>query len=219
MILASNDNSFILVLIIIIFFIIPVIAFLIILRARRNTPEAKGKRGEDSVSEMLNKIASKQGGYIINDVILPNGKGTTQIDHIYFSSAGVVVIETKNYSGRVYGDETSTYWTQVLGYGNVKNKLYNPLKQNDAHVFAISKVLREDVEIVPFVVFVQGNVEHIKSEKVYSISQARYNIMSLTSRYTDNDAYRWYSKVKRYKDNPISSEEEHIERVRQKKNY
>ena len=58
---------------------------------------------------------------------LDNGK-TSQIDHIVINSEGVFVIETKNYAGRIYGNDNQLEWTQVLVYGKVKNKLkYNSM--------------------------------------------------------------------------------------------
>ena len=46
----------------------------------------------------------------INNVTLPlaNGQcGTTQIDHIIVSRFGIFVVETKNISGWIFGDEKS----------------------------------------------------------------------------------------------------------------
>lgn len=80
------------------------------------------------------------------------------------------VIETKNYSGRIYGDEKSTYWTQVLRYGNVKNKLYNPLKQNATHAYNVKKLLGYNFNVKSYVVFVKNNVDYIKASNVIPLS-------------------------------------------------
>ena len=47
---------------------------------------------------------------------------THQIDHVIVSSKGIFSVETKNYSGRIYGEDNQKEWTQVLNYGKVKNK-------------------------------------------------------------------------------------------------
>ncbi|MCL2653979.1 MAG: NERD domain-containing protein, partial [Propionibacteriaceae bacterium] len=49
--------------------------------------------------------------------------------------------ESKNYSGRVYGSRDDRYWTVVLAGGKRKERLYNPLRQNQGHVTALSAFL------------------------------------------------------------------------------
>ncbi|WP_018624486.1 nuclease-related domain-containing protein [Kangiella aquimarina] len=83
---------------------------------------------------------------VFHDVTLPTPTGSTQIDHIIISACGVFVIETKNYSGWIFGSEKSSYWTQVI-YKN-KNKFQNPLRQNYKHI----KTLKELTQL-PFNVF------------------------------------------------------------------
>lgn len=199
-----------------VFLVLPLIIFLSILKAKRRSPEARGQRGEDSVSGMLSRIAEQRGGYVINDVIIPNGNRTAQIDHIYFAKNGVFLIETKNYSGRVYGNEEQTYWTQVLSYGNEKNSLYNPIKQNSTHMYALKKIIGSSVEVTPLVIFVQGNTEYINSKKVYTLRQARDLILNSPTKFSEKNISNWYSKIQYYKDHPISTKEEHIEHVKQK---
>jgi hypothetical protein len=107
-----------------------------------NLPVNKGKRGEKRVGKILERLAEKYNGYVINDIIIPNGNGgTSQIDHILLSRFGIVVVETKNYSGRLYGSASQQYWTQVLAYGNTKNKLYNPLLQNKTHIYNLKQIV------------------------------------------------------------------------------
>jgi len=90
---------------------------------------------------------------VINDVVIKvNGK-TSQIDHVVVSNYGIFVIETKNYSGWIYGDDYSQYWTQVI-YKR-KEKLYNPIRQNYGHVQALKHHLADypDVLFIPIIVF------------------------------------------------------------------
>ena len=110
--------------------------------------------------------------YVINDLILMNDGKTTQIDHIVINPRGVFVIETKNYSGEIYGNENQREWTQVLAYGNVKNKLYNPLKQNATHVYNVKKVVGK-LPVHSLVVFVQNNTHHIEADNVIPLSALR----------------------------------------------
>ncbi|MCQ3907271.1 MAG: NERD domain-containing protein [Mycoplasmoidaceae bacterium] len=75
-----------------------IIAFIVLVAflARLASPKAKGDRGEAFIANILQQYVNEVGGYLINDVILPYGNRTTQIDHIVFAPAGVFVVETKN---------------------------------------------------------------------------------------------------------------------------
>ena len=91
------------------------------------TPKGKGWLGELLIRFLIGttKYGEK---YVINNLIVADENGhTSQIDHIVINRGGIYVIETKNYSGRIYGQENQQEWTQVLNYGKVKNKLYKLL--------------------------------------------------------------------------------------------
>ena len=137
------------------------------------TPRGRGWFGEFRVKLVIGK--SKNGvKYVINDlkIRISDGK-TSQIDHIVVNKRGVFVIETKNYSGRIYGQEKQLEWTQVLNYGRVKNKLYNPVKQNATHVYHISNIIGDKIPIYSVVVFVQGNTQYINSKGVYTLRELK----------------------------------------------
>ena len=119
---------------------------------------SKGDRGEHYVSKILSSLNENE-YKILNDVMLrtKNGK-TTQIDHIVVSCYGIFVIETKNYSGWIFGNENTEYWMQVIY--KEKHKFRNPVKQNQAHIFALKNLLAEykNIEYFPIVDFV-GSAE------------------------------------------------------------
>ena len=195
------------------------IGFLIAGLSIRKTETYKGEYGETKVTEMLLSIADKYGGKVIEDVIIPTKSGqTTQIDHIYFSKVGVFVIETKNYSGRVYGDEKQTYWTQVLAYGNTKNKLYNPLKQNATHIYNLKWLLDNTMECISCVVFVQGNIGYIDANNVCTLRSLRkFIIESLKNRdalYNESRIELAYKMVFYFVENPVSTAEEHVRNIK-----
>ena len=204
------------VLLIVLFIVFGGITMVLFVVFAVTTMGPKGKRGEETVASMLEKLKEQYGGYIINDVILPTRNSTTQIDHIYFSTKGIFVIETKNYSGRIYGNENQTYWTQVLAYGETKNKLYNPVKQNDSHVGVLLKTLRTDIDVISMVIFVQGNTRFIKSRDVFTLFEARNYILGCKSIYSDQEIYDCYLKIIEYKNNPVATSEDHIRNVRNK---
>ena len=72
---------------------------------------------------------------------LPDGT-TTQIDHIVVSQYGVFVVETKTYSGWIFGDEKSKDWTQSIYHK--KSRFQNPMRQNYKHICALADNLGID---------------------------------------------------------------------------
>ena len=96
--------------------------------------------------------------------------GTTQIDHVLVSRYGIFVIETKHYSGWIFGDQKSKRWTQVIY--NQKSRFQNPLHQNYKHLKAVQAVLDfvSPGQISSVVVFT-GNAEFMseRPEGVYSL--------------------------------------------------
>jgi len=147
--------------------LILVIIVFVTRRARRNTPEYKGKKGERRVRGLLAQLPEDY--TIMNDVVLKTASGTTQIDHVVVSKYGIFAIETKNYRGEIYGDDYREQWTQIIvtkvtyrskwwkTYSYVtKNLFYNPVKQSLSHVNAIKKAIKDysNINVVPIVVFV-----------------------------------------------------------------
>jgi len=128
-------------------------------------PSGKGFLGELLVRLIIGK--TKEGKqYVLNNYMVVDEDKSSQIDHIVIRKNGVFVIETKNYSGRIYGKENQHEWTQVLKYGKVKNKIYNPIKQNATHIYRIKKLIDEDVKIKSLVVFTQNNTKYIEGNVI-----------------------------------------------------
>jgi restriction system protein len=92
-------------------------------------------RGEASVHKVIVSNFPPPQFHLLNNLTIPFQNGTTQIDHILISTKGIFVIETKHYSGWVFGDEKSKQWMQVIY--RVKNRFQNPIRQNYLHVKAM----------------------------------------------------------------------------------
>lgn len=125
--------------------VFPIIVILIFLYliVRLRLPAIKGAYGERIVKSKLQQLGEEY--TVFHDVNIPNGeRGMTQVDHIVTSRYGLFVIETKHYSGWIFGDEYKPYWTQVI-YKR-KTKLYNPIRQNYGHVKALLAYIGEGVE-------------------------------------------------------------------------
>ncbi|WP_242066051.1 nuclease-related domain-containing protein [Moritella sp. F3] len=91
--------------------------------------------GEKRVADLLTLKLDRDNYHLLNNVTLPAGNGTTQIDHIVVSTKGIFVIETKHYSGWIFGGIKSKVWNQTI----YKKKSYfqNPMHQNYKHVKTI----------------------------------------------------------------------------------
>jgi hypothetical protein len=136
------------------YILIVLIALVLVLRAIR--PKRK-YLGEIKVAKELNKLLDDE-HIALHDVLIMMDKGYSQIDHLLVSVFGIFVIETKEYSGWIYGNEESEYWKQKIFYRDYKFR--NPIKQNWSHVFALKEVLWDfpNIEYHPIIVFV-GSAE------------------------------------------------------------
>lgn len=113
---------------------------------------SRGAKGERTVSEKLHGLGEHY--IVLDDLLIPNAHGDTQIDHVVVSPFGVFVIETKCWSGWISGGENSDQWKQTI-YQEKYDKP-NPIYQNKVHVDAVRSALRQfgDIEAVPIVVIV-----------------------------------------------------------------
>ena len=116
-------------------------------------PSTRGGIGEMRVSDRLKGLEKEYGGTAFHNIMIAGKDGhTSQIDHIYICTKGVFVIETKNYSGKVYGSENSEYWTEYFnwfsrvwykyGHHSESYSFYNPVRQNEGHIRAIRNLLK-----------------------------------------------------------------------------
>lgn len=188
------------------------------LHFRYFSAKKKGERGEALISSLLGDTVAGE-KYIINDLLITTETGSTcQIDHIVINKFGIWVIETKNYSGIIYGNENRQEWTQVLAYGNVKNRFYNPIKQNKTHIYHLSKLLKPNIKIYNIVVFINADISNVSANGVCNENEIENVIDSgsetvLTA--ADMDAY--YNKLLTYKSDPLLAKD-HVKNIEILKN-
>ena len=140
----------------------------------QNKKEYIGKVGELEVSSIIGESMPRI-RYVFNDALIKLDDQISQIDHILVNRAGVFVIETKNYSGRICGDVNSDDWVQISRKGR-RYTFYNPIMQNDSHVRIIRKIVGNDVKIFPLVVFVKSTPPFSVKNLIH-ISQLRKNLI------------------------------------------
>lgn len=138
-----------------------VILTLLTVRFFRNAHRRKlGIDGEKRVAAKLRKFAGIRSFKVINDLYLPLYDKTTQIDHVLIGFFGLIVIETKNVGGEVYGEPKKKDWLHIMG--KERHTMYNPLMQNQTHIDCIRHLLGKEniynVNIESLVVFTNRKV-------------------------------------------------------------
>lgn len=102
--------------------------------------------------EYLTEYALEHGNLgdiaVFSNVVVPRASGptsTSEIDVVMLHEKGVFVFESKNYSGWIFGSADQQNWTVTFN-ANSKAQFYNPIKQNRAHVKALSDYLGLETE-------------------------------------------------------------------------
>lgn len=122
-------------------------------KSRREMLADKGARGEYALYAQAAQALEGETHWLFN-VYVPTEKGkTTEIDAILFHATGIFVIESKNYSGWIFGTETQEKWTQCLKpsqYAKTqKFQFYNPIMQNQSHINHYRKWLGDEWKHIP----------------------------------------------------------------------
>ncbi len=126
---------------------------------RRFKSSIKGSLGEALVNKGTFRRLDQQLYRGFSDLYLPrpDGDGTTQVDHVVVSPFGIFVIETKNYTGWIYGSENQAKWTQTFGSG-AKVPFQNPIWQNRLHIKALAQFLKlPEVKFHSVIFFMGGS--------------------------------------------------------------
>ncbi|WP_460421542.1 nuclease-related domain-containing protein [Pseudomonas sp. ZL2] len=129
---------------------------------------AKGHIGEFLVRLFARWQLDKHIHHRLHNVTLNTPNGTTQIDHVFLSPYRVVVQETKNMSGWIFGGEKQTQWVQRLYKRTFK--FQNPLRQNYKHLKALETTLGVSTEhLHSAITFVGGST--LKTEVPTNVTQ------------------------------------------------
>ncbi len=92
----------------------------------------------------------------LHDFIIPGAYGgLAKLDHAMLTAGGILCIQTKHYSGVVFGAEDEAQWTNVDGV--TRRRFLNPVIQNEGRRRALQKVV-PDVPVANLVIFT-GSVE------------------------------------------------------------
>lgn len=175
--------------------------------------ESIGKDGEHAVAKLLGRTIEGE-RYVLNDLLFMSQGQSVQVDHVLIDKSGILVVETKNYSGTIEGNESQIKWIQHFGYDTIHNEFYNPIRQNNSHIYHISQVLPIATAISGIVVFVNCYSLKVESSSVCTL----WDLRGLLSQRTKNILHPEQMKLcydvltQQCAACPISKEE-HIENI------
>lgn len=136
--------------------------------------KVRGRYGEHVIKKELrfSKLFGMT-GKILSNLYLPKTDGeTTEIDVLYITKKGIFVIECKNYSGWIFGNEKDYQWTQLFRNGK-KTRFHNPIMQNRGHIkwlkTYLSPTLPFEVPMYSIIAFVEKESCDLKKITVESI--------------------------------------------------
>ncbi|WEG16706.1 nuclease-related domain-containing protein [Alkalihalophilus pseudofirmus] len=106
-------------------------------RNNEQISKRKGELGEYKIDIQLDQLPKDC--RFLSDLLVENPKaksGYSQVDHVVITPYGMIVIETKNYQGTIYGGKGRKTWLV-----NGKFKMMNPFIQNYGHIQALKTTI------------------------------------------------------------------------------
>ncbi|MEL4394226.1 nuclease-related domain-containing protein [Shewanella algae] len=119
---------------------------------RRKRENSLGENGEEAIAQCIRETLVGGNFKLYRNILLQTADGDeTEIDLLLLTVNGILVIESKNYSGWIFADPYSKHWVQHL-YRS-KCRFQNPLHQNYKHCLAVAHILGTNRGIRSLVVF------------------------------------------------------------------
>lgn len=208
-----------------IFFILTciVIEILIAFIESKNKIKYKEKlnKGELLCFNQLSKLSEKQ--YIILfDIMIKVGEFTTQIDFIVISQYGIFVIEVKDHNGFIIADENKKMWKEYYHHKQ-STELYNPMLQNNTHIFALSSLLNlEQSKFISIICFskkenVKFNGKSNNVTPIIGIQDVVSEITKFNKIIITEDINNIKSKIVRNNITDKKIRQEHVKKINDKK--
>ncbi len=116
-----------------------------------------GAYGEYLTYKCLQGYEARGAKFLFNCYLPKDNEETSEIDVMMIYRSGIYVFESKNYSGWIFGSESGKMWTQTLPNGRTsrKERFYNPIMQNRAHIMWLEKQVETSDPLHSIVVFSQ----------------------------------------------------------------
>ena len=182
-----------------------------------------GRYGEFLVYDELKSLET-EGVRLLFNAYIPKPDGTTsEVDVIIITKCGLFIVESKNYSGWIFGDKYRKMWMQVIGGGR-KNQFYNPIWQNHSHCKYLKELLNINEScLTSYIVFsdrcefkkVPSNTTECKVIHRQHLFQYICNDMKLKNEiFTDVDIIHMYEIIYPLTKVDDAIKQKHIENIR-----
>lgn len=185
-----------------------------------------GRRGEKLTERELKWVRLfGRKGKILRNLYVPKSDGTTsEIDVVYISAKGIFVIESKNYSGWIFGNDSQNQWTVCLK-GGVKKRFYNPVMQNRGHIKHLRSYVSDEIPLFSIIAFSERcelkkvtidtpGVHVIKRDKLYVTVKRIWD--SSPDVLTDSQVDDLHKKLFRLTDTSEAEKQAHIKSIEER---
>ena len=103
-----------------------------------------GKRGEKAATDIIKQVL-QEGDELLTNVCINYRERMAELDNVIINRSGIIIVEVKNYSGMLTGEEDDYEWTKYKrsrGGNTYVQQVRNPIKQVKRQVYLLSKVLK-----------------------------------------------------------------------------
>lgn len=103
-----------------------------------------GRQGEKRATEIIKHVLNED-DVLLTNIFIEYEEKETELDNVIINRSGVFIIEVKNYSGELVGEEDDYEWTKykVSRGGNTYVKqVRNPIKQVRRQVYILARFLK-----------------------------------------------------------------------------
>lgn len=180
---------------------------------------------EKKTFETLDKIYGLGLGKILVDILIPSFNGhTNQLDLVFINKSGIYVIEVKNFTCMLEGNNTDD-WVRKEFNGK-RNKIHNPIKQNLSHIKSLQKILhyypneyfKSIILLSDSCKFQYDNNTDLKYDtRVINYKDLKATIRDLTKSseeiFSDENIYRIYDELSEYARYSNEDRKKHLEYV------
>ena len=175
--------------------------------------------------ETLSKVYGLGLKKILVDILIPSFNGhTNQLDLVFINRSGIYVIEVKNFTCILEGNNTDD-WVRKEFNGK-RNKIHNPIKQNLSHIKSLQKILhyypdeyfKSIVLLADSCKFQYDNNTDLEYDtRVINYKDLKATIRELTKSsekiFSDENIYRIYDELSEYARYSNEDRKKHLEYV------
>lgn len=132
------------------------------MRSVESPKKAAGRRGEALTAKIIQNVLREDDKWYTNVVISFDGR-EAELDNVIVNENGVCIIEVKNYSGRLEGEEDDYEWIKYhtsAGSNTYKKQVRNPISQVKRQIYILANYLRWhgiDVWVEGYVYLLRSN--------------------------------------------------------------